>query len=78
MKTTFTAEEAERQFRDVMKTASLGEPVTIVMDSKRYVLREEDWVAPPGYFENSYTPEEIEESNMLAKHSVIAVPHDLE
>ena len=78
MKTVFTAEEAERQFHDIMETVSRGEPVTIVMDSKRYVLREEYWVAPPGYFENAYTPEEIEESNMLGKHSVISVPHDLE
>lgn len=78
MKTTFTAEEAEQQFRDIMETVSRGEPVTIVKDSKEYVIQEKPWVAPPGYFENTYTPEEIAESNMLGKHSVIRVPHDLE
>ena len=78
MKTTFTAEEAEHQFRDIMETVSRGEPVTIVKDSKEYVIFEKPWVAPPGYFDNCDTPEEIREQNMLAKFSVIQVPHDLE
>ena len=78
MKTTFTAEEAEQQFRDIMETVSRGEPVTIVKDSKEYVLLEKPWMPPPGYFDGCDTPEEIREQNEFAKHSVISVPHDLE
>lgn len=78
MKTIFTAEEAERQFRDVMEAVIRGGTVTIVKNAREFVLTEKPWVAPPGYFDGCDTPEEISEQNEFAKHSVIAVPHDLE
>jgi len=33
---------------------------------------------PPDFFENVYTPSEIEDNNMLSKASTIQVPKDLE
>ena len=68
---TVTFDHALSQFRQVFQIAASGETVLIERDDQRVALRRvtdvaELDVAPPGYFAEDYSDDEISELNGLA------------
>jgi hypothetical protein len=61
----------------------MGETIYIAKGHRRFVLQvvpEIDPIPlrPPGYFADCYNAEEVKEENLLAIHSIIRRPKDLE
>jgi len=68
---TVTFDEARTEFERVFQLAADGETVVIQRNGQRVALHTlanspEPEVAPPGYFANDYSPEEIAELNSIA------------
>ena len=68
---TVMFDEARTEFEKVFQLAAKGETVVIQREQQRVALRRvaespESEVAPPGYFAQDYSPEEIAEMNTLA------------
>jgi hypothetical protein len=71
---TVTFDEARSSFEEVFQLAANGETVVIQRDKqcvtlRRFAGRDDDDIAPPAYFAEDYSPEEIAELNSLASHA---------
>ena len=79
----FTLSSAKTYLGRLVEKAGRGETVYIVTGRQRFVLQpvpeiEPIPMRPAGYFSRTYSQAEIQESNRLAKASVIRTPKDLE
>jgi hypothetical protein len=75
MPTTVSISEAKQRLGEIADLAIKGEHIVIVRKSKLLVLKplelpEPVPMRPPGYFEDCYDREAINESNRLASRSV--------
>ena len=80
---TFTLSHAKTYLGRLIDKASKGQAVYITRGEHRFILQEVPPIdpiplRPPGYFADCYTRAEIDETNRLAKASVVTVPKDLE
>ena len=67
---TVTSDEARSSFDEVFQLAANGETVVIQRDKQCVTLRRfDDDIAPPAYFAEDYSREEITELNSLASHA---------
>jgi hypothetical protein len=80
---SFSLSNAKTYLGRLMEKAGRGDTVYIVRGERRFLLQEVPPIdpipiRPAGYFASSYSKEEIQELNRLAKTSVIRPPPDLE
>ncbi len=78
MTTTLSISQAKQRLGEFADRALQGEQIVIIRKSKLLVLKELELpepipLRPPGYFNDCYDKDYIEETNMLARHSVIEV-----
>ena len=71
---TVSFDEARADFERVFKLAANGETVVVERHAQRVELRPgspatEPEIAPPGYFQTDYSPEEIADQNTLASRA---------
>ena len=75
---TLSISEAKRSLEKVADAALQGQPALITRKSKLLILQEFPLPEPipqppPGYFNDCYAPDEIEEVNFLATQGSISV-----
>jgi hypothetical protein len=73
--TTISVSEAKQRLGEIADRAIQGEQIVIVRKSKLLVLKQLDMpepipMRPPGYFDDCYSKDEIEELNKFAACSV--------
>src|SRR5437899_759021 len=71
---TITFEQARSEFETIFRLAAGGETIVVEKDEQRIALRRfvvgaDPEFAPPGYFANDYSPEDVAELNSLASQA---------